>query len=887
MPSLDEILKMPCGAIWLKADLHVHTPASADYHEKSTPEDVVRIALDKGLSLIAITDHNTASWCDSVVKAAINTPLTVFPGVEISSHQGHTLAIFETDTPASKIEDLLFKLDIPREKIGSLDIATPKGIVEVCEQIEAFDGVAIAAHIDGERGFIKTIPVADERKRAYFAPFLRGIELIDASQRDTYQKGLVPEYSRKLACIQSSDSMASGSNQHSINNMASRYTYIKMGERSLSGLKLALIDPEMRIRLANDIQPTPNRSIVGIWVTGGFLDGQILRLNENVNCLIGDTGAGKSVALELIRFCLSHPPIVTKINAEVDRLLTQQLGNLHTIHIIIKKDDAYYLVERTWGVPPTPPVVSRLTATGSEPLEGPIDMHLFFPIKAFSQSEIIEYAREPEVRLSLTDDLIDCTPENTKITEIKALLKENAATYNAEKSKEDSIRKQLEGLPALHESLKQLDALLNDPRIKQHQLWYKEKLLLETASKQLGTLEVNIETARTSFLLNPPLPTEEVANFPNPDLLTDLLSIYTTWQSVVKTSFDSIIADAKTAVKKSGAIKGLWDTRFEKAETEYKRLLSEIDKDNKGLQVLSERRQQIDRQITGLEVLKHELETEILPKVSTIFSTRESLLNDLQAQRIAITTKRQAKAQELTQKLNNTIRLHVSARTNKFLFRASLELLGKRSGTKTTEYDAIGKNCHPIPFVKALIAEDYNSISTLSGVDNSRLSKLRDFIIEKGIVDELYDLQLTDCDDEIDVMLQVEAGKYKKIEELAHGQKCMVILMIALAEGDFPLIVDQPEDALHAPGIETGIVTTLRSRRGIRQCLFATRNANIIVSADAEQILPLKADATHGELVGCGCLDNFSQKALVIHHVEGGEEAFTRRQTKYYLRPTT
>jgi hypothetical protein len=135
-------------------------------------------------------------------------------------------------------------------------------------------------------------------------------------------------------------------------------------------------------------------------------------------------------------------------------------------------------------------------------------------------------------------------------------------------------------------------------------------------------------------------------------------------------------------------------------------------------------------------------------------------------------------------------------------------------------------------------------------------------------------------------MLQVETGTYKRIEDLAHGQKCMVILMIALAEGDFPLIVDQPEDALHAPGIETGIVSTLRSRRGIRQCVFATRNANIIVSADAEQILPLKADATHGELVGYGCLDSFPQKALVIHHVEGGEEAFNRRQTKYYLRPT-
>ena len=115
MPSLDDILKLPCGAIWLKADLHVHTPASADFHDEISPDDIVHTALEKGLNLIAITDHNTAAWCDRVVEAGRGTDLTVFPGVEISTHQGHMLAIFETDTPSTRIEDLLIKLGIPRE----------------------------------------------------------------------------------------------------------------------------------------------------------------------------------------------------------------------------------------------------------------------------------------------------------------------------------------------------------------------------------------------------------------------------------------------------------------------------------------------------------------------------------------------------------------------------------------------------------------------------------------------------------------------------------------------------------------------------------------------------------------------------------------------------
>lgn len=885
MPSLHEVLRSPSGAIWLKADLHVHTPGSADFHDSATPEDIVRVAVDRGLSILAITDHNTGSWCDRVSQAAKGTALTVFPGVEISTHQGHILAIFDVDTPAGKIDDLLIKL-IPREQIGSLDAVTSYGVVEVSNLIEEAGAVAIAAHVDGDRGFLKTIAVAGERKRAYQAPNLRGLEIVDPSLRDTYQKGVRAGYTRKMACVQSSDCTSPGSGQHLLANIGSRYSFIKMGQRTISGLKLALIDPEMRIRLPTDAEPTPRTAMVAMWTTGGFLNGQLFHFSDNVTCLIGDTGAGKSVALELIRFCLDYPPTVAKIRTETDRLLSQQLGNLGTVHMIIRKDESYYLVERTWGSPPTPPSVSRLTEDRAEPIEGPIAMHLFFPIKAFSQSEIIEYAREPEVRLSLTDDLIDCTSEKALIAQLKGSLKENAATYIAEKSKEQNILAQLAELPTLTESLTQLDTILDDERIKQHQQWYTERTILANATRQFAALASTVEASGKSLQLDPPLEQKDTLNYPNPDLLTKLLTIYTRWQDFVKAQSDSISKEATKVSEESAALRATWNVRFDKAQSEYQLLLAEIDKDGRGLQALSERRQQIETQITDLKMLQRRLETEVLPRVSSLYSDREKLLDELQAQRIAITNKRRNKAQELTTKLNNAVRLHVSARSSKARFRFAVEQLGRGSNTRSADYDQITDRCHPIPFVKQLAARDYAGLAAQTGVDTSRFDRLMDFIADRNLVDQLYELQTTDIDDEIEVMLQVAAGTYKRIEDLAHGQKCMVILMIALAEGDFPLVVDQPEDALHAPGIELGIVSTLRFRRGIRQCLFATRNANIIVSADAEQILPLNADATHGELVGCGCLDNFDQKNLVLYHVEGGEEAFSRRQTMYYLKPT-
>jgi DNA repair exonuclease SbcCD ATPase subunit len=137
-----------------------------------------------------------------------------------------------------------------------------------------------------------------------------------------------------------------------------------------------------------------------MWVTGGFLDGQQFQFNDNVTCLIGDTGSGKSVCLELIRFCLNQTATVPKIKQEIDSLIGQQLGSLGTVHILLRKDASYYLVERTWGAPPTPPSISRILNSKIEKIDEEIDIKLFFHIKAFSQSEIIEFAREPTVRWS-------------------------------------------------------------------------------------------------------------------------------------------------------------------------------------------------------------------------------------------------------------------------------------------------------------------------------------------------------------------------------------------------------------------------------------------------------------------------------------------------------
>ena len=79
----------------MRLDLHVHTTASDG---SSSPAEVVRLAANGGLDVLAITDHDTVAGIPAALEAAANTPLQLIPGIEVSStHEGaeyHILGYF-------------------------------------------------------------------------------------------------------------------------------------------------------------------------------------------------------------------------------------------------------------------------------------------------------------------------------------------------------------------------------------------------------------------------------------------------------------------------------------------------------------------------------------------------------------------------------------------------------------------------------------------------------------------------------------------------------------------------------------------------------------------------------------------------------------------------
>lgn len=102
----------------IKADLHVHTTYSSD--SLITPKDLVFYAIKAGLNAVAVTDHNSL---DGAFKIAKENNFLIIPGMEVSSSDGHIVAL--------NVKELI-----------------PRGLnaEETVERIHRAGGVAIACH---------------------------------------------------------------------------------------------------------------------------------------------------------------------------------------------------------------------------------------------------------------------------------------------------------------------------------------------------------------------------------------------------------------------------------------------------------------------------------------------------------------------------------------------------------------------------------------------------------------------------------------------------------------------------------------------------------------------------------------------------------------------
>lgn len=319
MTSLPTIDSVTAGAKFFRGDLHIHSfGGSHDVNDATmTAAAIVATALAEGLSIVALTDHNEIKNVDAALAAARGLSVCVIPGVELSTPQGHLL-VYARDLAA--LEAFYGKLKIVDR--GMQNSRCQTSMLECLELIDTSNGFAALAHVDVPSGFEQTLPRASPHKLDILThPALMAAEVKDIASPISYGTD-DPDQARAkmgakrrirlhtgphqtLARVLSSDSHGLGALGRNAKG-AQRLTRYKMESPTFDGLLLALRDYEARIRLEDDI-PVTVPCVRGVRIVGGFLDGQVVQLSPNLNCIIGGRGAGKSTLFESIRILSQIP----------------------------------------------------------------------------------------------------------------------------------------------------------------------------------------------------------------------------------------------------------------------------------------------------------------------------------------------------------------------------------------------------------------------------------------------------------------------------------------------------------------------------------------------------------------------------------------------------
>ena len=126
--------------------------------------------------------------------------------------------------------------------------------------------------------------------------------------------------------------------------------------------------------------------------------------------------------------------------------------------------------------------------------------------------------------------------------------------------------------------------------------------------------------------------------------------------------------------------------------------------------------------------------------------------------------------------------------------------------------------------------------------------------------------------------------QYKKtaLDRPSLGPKATVLIKIYLAQGEKPIIVDSYDDHLDNEFIMDDPVGAIRQAKKLPQVILASNNGNVVVNSDAEQVVCAQCAGGEISYVG-GCLENREIRERALKVLEGGADAFRKRQEKYRI----
>lgn len=857
------------GAEWVRADFHLHTlkdPGQSrrfrvEYagREDDFAKDWIARIKSEDVRVAVVTNHNSffREEYKCLRKLGAQERVLVLPGVELGVKEGgggiHTLIVFDpADWVFNEQNDDRIKRFIDSQFVGALDegSGTKDDLCSCLEALDTYghDYFVVFAHVQSDKGLCEELDgdnLAHVIKRCGKRWRDRVLGLQKVKRADVVKRRW-PKTITVPAFVEGSDpkTMAEVANEK-------RQCFLKIGELSFASVKFALHDWQQRVsskRVEEEHQPRLHR----ISFKGGLLAGQTFSLSDQLTCLIGSRGSGKSSVIECLRYALGFESGESDLKYK-NGLASAMLANGGEVSVTGISSEGYdFEICRPLGYDP----LVRLE--GKDTRLRPCD--ILPGLLYFGQKDLGH--RHP----GFEDDLFS-----------KLITPRTVEERTLEEARVSAVRQAVDSWHSvLRASEKEQEYAQEEERLR-HQLAVYRKKGVEKQLERLTTFDTDkrnlaefigqLQTLR-SRLEEEPDNWDEVAN-DWPVLESEVLTEIASDMLQFRTAFNEIRADHATVLTRMNALL----TRLQKASDNVYSRERELQKEFAALQReidapglnLNEFRAHKSRHEQLVKLLKSagsrkEMAAQAFANVESTARTLHDLWRDWHRR----------EHQELAAKskpLPQTLRLSIQFEGNREEFRTFLK--EKFSGT----------GFHSVSLDK-LVEEFSNGFTLVQRKDeiDTLLGGSADVAKCKTLIhDNLAEILTFRVPDKRCIWFND-----MPIEALSLGQRATSLLQLLMSlEGHPVFLVDQPEDDLDNETIFRDVVEPLLARKKRSQFIIATHNANIPVLGDAELVHACNEIEKGRYDHSSGSLDSATTRDAIVSIMEGGAQAFEQRQLIY------
>jgi DNA repair ATPase RecN len=885
---------VPPGAVFHRCALQVnpHHYAATFRGQPGTgnaasfAEAVIERAASLGITVLAITDHNDVSGVGAFRSAAEDRGIHIFPGFELGSSEGiHVLCIYPPETREEQLGRFLGEFGIT-DPGPSAELAN-KTFVDVLAKVREQGGVTVAAHVTQDNGLLTKLD-GKARIRAWCSEDLLAVQIpgliedLPQNYREIIENRDAQHRRRHPADDGLAIAVVNAKDVTKPEDLDDRSAscWIKMSEVTIEGLRQAFLDPGSRIRLnpkVGTLVPEEHAELVSLSWEGGFLDGTTVRLNPNLNVLVGGRGTGKSTIVESIRAVLGLDPVGEEAKRAYEGIVRYVLKSGTKISLLARAHRPQvreYRIERTI---PNPPLVRDGTQVSNLTPQDVLPR-----VEVFGQHEISELTKSREKLTRLLDrflDRDDVLPRRK--TDLRRELEKNRKALIESRNELRLVEEKLAALPGLEETLERFREAGLEEKLRERSLLVREERIIASIPERLASFRDSLETIRREVPIDRVFLSEKaLEELPGRAILTGLNEVFVTLDKDLERTVKTLDEALQRADEGVAAVRKEWEAHRKQIEAGYEKILRELQKSRVDGEEFIRLRRQIEdlRPLRERQGLVRRIEKEHADR-------RRTLLAEWEDQKAQEFRRLDRAAKDVGRKLRDRVQVEVTAAGNREpLAKLLREAVGGRL-SEATDLLSAARNLSLTQFVEACRAGG-DALHRAYGIPPAQAARLAAAEPEVLMRVEELDLPPTTAI-RLNTAPSGEPPTWHVLEDLSTGQKATAVLLLLLLESDAPLIVDQPEDDLDNRFITEGVVPRMREEKLRRQFIFSTHNANIPVLGDAELIVGLsatgEAERGHARIAPehMGSIDAKSVRELVEEILEGGKEAFERRRRKY------